>query len=586
MAPRRSSLAGAGDPPGPAGVEREWQFDAVHLAPMQRWLGRLEGGPIHLVPGRTRSHVDVYYDTADLRIHRAGRTLRIRRTGRNAEATLKARGGQDEGLRQRAELTEALAVPDPTALIQSDGEVGRRVRDIAGRRPLRRLFEVRTHRQVYLLQLEGTQTGEVAMDRTVIGLDGVTEPARLRRVEVEVGDPSRPEIQGFVDRMRRECGLQPAGLSKYEAGFLACGLEVPAPRDLGPTTVDPEGSVGALVFAVLRRHFADALAHEPGTRLGDDPEELHDMRVAVRRLRALMGIFSDVVPVRRVRLQDELRWLAGLLGAVRDLDVQIEQTRRWDAEREPGDFGALGALVAIREQQRILARRELIEGLAPRRYDRLVEGFASLLRRGPLRRVPASVAPALAAVPDVVRARYREVREGGRSLEPGSPPPAFHKLRIRCKKLRYALEAVTDLYGQPARDVIRRLVVLQDVLGEHQDAQVAIERLRTLASTPDLALPPEAVFAMGEMAEWYAHHAVELRRSFGKPFGRLPKRWKRLRTAMAARSHAAAASRQVVPRVRLAPVPPPVVPEVSDGSSAAPVEPATIPAAEPPVPGS
>jgi len=203
MAPRRSSLAGAGDPPGPAGVEREWQFDAVHLAPMQRWLGRLEGGPIHLVPGRTRSHVDVYYDTADLRIHRAGRTLRIRRTGRNAEATLKARGGQDEGLRQRAELTEALAVPDPTALIQSDGEVGRRVRDIAGRRPLRRLFEVRTHRQVYLLQLEGTQTGEVAMDRTVIGLDGVTEPARLRRVEVEVGDPSRPEIQGFVDRMRR-----------------------------------------------------------------------------------------------------------------------------------------------------------------------------------------------------------------------------------------------------------------------------------------------------------------------------------------------------------------------------------------------
>jgi triphosphatase len=586
MAPRRSSLAGAGDPAGPAGVEREWQFDAVHLAPVQRWLVRLEGGPVSLVPGRARTHADTYFDTADLRIHQAGRTLRIRRTGRNAEATLKARGRQEDGLRQRAELTEALAVPDPTALIQSDGEVGRRVRDIAGRRPLRRLFEVRTRRQVYLLQLEGTQTGEVAMDRTVIGLAGVTEPARLRRVEVEVGDPSRPEIQEFVARLRRECGLQPAGLSKYEAGFLACGLEAPSQRDLGPTLVDPEASVGQLVFAVLRRHFADALAHEPGTRLGDDPEELHDMRVAVRRLRALTGIFPDVLPVRGVRLRGELRWLAGLLGAVRDLDVQIEQTRRWDAEREPGDFGASGALVAILEQQRILARRRLIDGLDSHRYDRLVEGFASFLRGGPLRRVPASAAPAVVGIPDVVRAKYHKVRKAGRHLALGSPPAAFHELRIRCKKLRYTLEAVTDLYGQPARDVIRRLVVLQDGLGEHQDAQVAIERLRTLASTPDQALPPEAVFAMGEMAERYAHRAVELRGSFAKPFGRLPKRWKRLRTAMAARSRAAAASRQMVPRVRLAPVPPPVVSEVSDGSPAAPVESATIPAAEPPVPGS
>ena len=96
------------------------------------------------------------------------------------------------------------------------------------------------------------------------------------------------------------------------------------------------------------------------------------------------------------------------------------------------------------------------------------------------------------------------------------------------------LEAVTDLYGRPARAAVRRLTDLQDLLGEHQDAQVAIERLRSMALAPDSELSPATVFAMGEIAERYAQRAATLRHALPKPLRRLDRRWHGLRRAMKA----------------------------------------------------
>jgi len=515
-------------------VETEWQFDAIHLAPVQRWLLEVADGPVRVVPGRSRTQIDRYFDTADLRIHQAGRTLRIRQTGRTAEATLKERAPADDGLRRRIELTEALSTPDPASIVRGDGPIDRRVRAVVGRRQLEQLFEVRTRRQIYTLEVAGTDAGEVALDRTVISLAGEAEPARLRRVEVELWSEAEEEVAGFVDRMRRECALQPATVSKYGAGFLAGGLVEPGTPDFGPTTIDRTSSVGGLAFAALRRHFAEVLAHEPGTRLDEDPEELHDMRVATRRIRAVMGIFGHALPMRAARFRTEFGWLADLLGAVRDLDVQIERTEGWSLEREASDPEVFAVLLRILQERRTEAREALLDGLESSRYVRLIEGFSGFLRRGPLRHLPASVAPALTVLPDTVGLQYRKVWKAGRRLEPDSPLPEFHRLRIRCKRLRYTLEAVTDLYGRPARVAIRRLTDLQDLLGEHQDAQVAIERLRSMALAPDSELSPATVFAMGQIAERYALRAATLRRALPKPLRRLDRRWRGLRRAMEA----------------------------------------------------
>lgn len=513
------------------GVESEWQFDAVHMAPVQRWL-EAQAGAVKVVKERTRNQRDVYLDTSSLSIYRAGRTLRLRRIGRQAEATLKATTPPQGALRERAELNEALATQDLAAPGRSEGEVGRRVRALTGRQAVAALFEVRTRRQTFGLELGGERVGELALDQAVIGTGDRGGPVRLKRVEVEVDDPGRPEIAEFVERLRVDCRLTPATMSKFEAGFLANGLVAPAPPDVGATEVGPESTTGELAFAILRRHFAAVVAHEPGTRLGDDPEELHDMRVSSRRIRAVLSLFSSALPVRSRALQAEMKWLGAVLGAVRDLDVQIEQAREWaDASTEAG---ALHELVEFLEGRRRLARAALLEALDSRRYARLMTSFESFLRAGPLRRSTASRTPAVIAAPDVILARYRKVRRRGRRLTADSDPADFHALRIQCKRLRYALESVTDLYGKPARRAAGRLAAVQDVLGAHQDAYQAIRQLRSIATQEGLDLSPATVFGMGEVAERYAQRAARLRGELPAVFGRLGRPMSRLRKAMKA----------------------------------------------------
>ena len=319
-------------------IETEWQFDAVHLAPVQRWLGQHAEGPIRVEPGGTRSLVDTYLDTSDLRISRAQRSLRLRRVGREAELTLKTHAPAVAGVRSREEITERVSVPDVAAL-GTDGEVGWRVRALIGRRQLTELFEVRTRRQVFVLRHGALPVGEVVLDRTVIGIGPRLEPARLRRVEVEVADATNPEIAAFVERLRQECGLQLATHTKFEAGFLARGLEVPLARDLGSTSFDLQSSTGELAFAVLRGHFVEMLAHESGTRLGEDPEELHGMRVATRRLRAVLGTSNRRSRSGRAgseRISDgwvrsSVRFEIWMWGS----GSSVEGRRKWPAARTP-----------------------------------------------------------------------------------------------------------------------------------------------------------------------------------------------------------------------------------------------------------
>ena len=520
-------------------IETEWQFDAVHLAPVQRWLAQHAEGTIRVDPAGTRSLVDTYLDTSDLRIHRAQRSLRLRRIGRGTEITLKTHASAVAGVRSREEITERVPAPDVAAL-EAEGEVGWRVRALIGRRQLTELFEVRTRRQVFILQLAELPAGEVVLDRTVIGIGPGLEPARLRRVEVEVADPSNAEIAAFVERLRQECGLRLATHTKFEAGFLARGLEAPLARDLGTTSFDLHSSTGELAFAVLRGLFVEMLAHESGTRLGEDPEELHGMRVATRRLRAVLGIFQPALPIRASRFREEIGWLGQVLGAVRDLDVGIGQLREGAVEGIGSEeVDALDALIDLLESRRGDARAMLLEALDSRRYDRLVDGFSAFLTHGPLRRSAASTAPAAGAVPGIAIERYRKVRKQGRRLDASSEPGEFHVLRIRCKRLRYALEAVADLYGKPARVMNRHLIALQDALGSHQDAIVASQRLRSLAIDHGHDLPPATVFAMGELAARHTERAERLRSEFPPLFRKLVGPWKKLRRVMEAAAPAA-----------------------------------------------
>jgi CHAD domain-containing protein len=499
------------------GREVEWQFDAIDTRPVARWLNA--AGDV-VARGGTKRFVDTYADTDDWRLYRAGYSLRLRVDQSGTEATMKSLSAGASGLRDRTEIAEALPAGSLETLPASAGPVGRRVRAVAGSHAIRPMFQVRTRRQTYLVSSNGSAAAEVALDATTIPVEG-REPARLLRVEIETNGGPTPELADFVGKMRDACGLTPASVSKFEAGLLARGLAPERSLDLGSSEISSESSIEELAFAVLRQHFAAFLRKEGGTRLGEDPEQLHDMRVATRRIRAAIALFEAALPAEVVMVREELGWVASALGAVRDLDVLIEQVETWRRRAEGLDDRALGAVAGVLSADRDQATANLVQTLDSPRYERLLAELTSILRHGPVGASPSSRVPAVDAAPSLIKQRYRKVRKGGRRIDRTSKPADYHRLRIRAKRLRYALQFLAPIYGKGVTTLIRRTVRLQDLLGAHQDAEVAVARFEAIVAEEGSDLPPAAAFAMGEIAERFAKKKAKLRRRFPKVFRRV-----------------------------------------------------------------
>jgi triphosphatase len=569
-------------------VEIEWQFDALDLRPVERWLATLptlsigadEQQTVTALAKTPRRLSDSYLDTDDWRMAGAGFVVRIRRRGRQDEITLKdTRPAGEGGLRTRLEVTEVLPAAGVSALGPA-GPVGRRVHAIAGRRPLGEVLQVRTRRRPFALRVGGVDVAEIALDDTVIVVGPGQRPMQLRRVEVEVLPEWVDALEPIVGQLRTSCGLQPATLSKFEAGLLAVGIDIPQPGALGATEVTPDSSMGELAYAVLRRQLSVLRDTEPGTRLGEDPEELHDMRVATRRLRAALDLFVDILPVRARIYRDELGWMASALGAVRDLDVQQEglgemaaAAADWGTLIGAGANDPLADLSSLLGRERETARAAMLAALDSARRERLIHGLTVLVQQGPLRRSLASRQPAVIAVPDLVVARHHVVVKAARRAKKSGAATDFHRLRKRCKQLRYSLEFSREIYGERTARYTRQLTRLQDQLGLMQDAEVGGARLADLA-TGEAHLPASTIFVMGGVA---AHHRAEvarLLRTLPKDVKRVGGRqWKDLLETMEHRRSQALESQPAArrtlsalpsPEPDVAPVPVPVsVPEVT-----------------------
>jgi triphosphatase len=517
--------------------EIEWQFDALDLRPVERWLATLptlsiepyEQTTITALAQPPQRLVDSYLDTDDWRMANAGFVVRTRRQGRRDDITLKtAPWAERSGLRQPLEASEevpAAGVGD----LGTDGPVGRRAHALAGAKPLGPVLQVRTRRRSFALRIDGGDAAEIALDDTVIVVGNGQRPMQLRRVEVRVFREWMDALGPLVLQLRAACGLQPATLSKFEAGLLARGVVIPGPPDLGSTEIGPEMNLGELAYAVLRRQLAALREKEPGTRLGEDPEELHDMRVATRRLRAALDLFAEVLPIRSRNFRGELGWLAGVLGAVRDLDVQLESQA---AMVEPGQEELWADLTALLTRERDAARAALLAALDSARWERLVSGMASMVQQGPFRRSAATRLAALVTVPDLICSRHAAVIKAARRAKRSGEAADFHRLRIRCKRLRYSLEFGAELYDGRTNRYTRQLSKLQNQLGLMQDAEVAATRLADLA-TGEANLPASTIFVMGGVAELHRQEMARLLERLPAEVSRVRGReWVELTTTM------------------------------------------------------
>jgi CHAD domain-containing protein len=297
-----------------------------------------------------------------------------------------------------------------------------------------------------------------------------------------------------------------------------------ATRPVG-VILSPDDGAALAARVVVRFHLRAFARQEQPARAGD-VEGVHELRVATRRLRAALRFFAPVLPARFVEnVRREIQWLASMIGLVRDLDVLGQLVTARAPRLDPDVRGALGPLAIYIHDRRAAAHDALVAALDSARCRRLLDRLAAFAESMPPRRAQETLG---AVAPSLLRPLLRAVLSAGRGIGEDPKAEALHRLRVRGKRLRYALETLRGLGGKNVDKMLRRLVALQDLIGDHQDAFTAMERLRAYGATADV--PPATLLAVGALVEGFGRRARKLRRRFPEAWRRLDR--SRLRTGL------------------------------------------------------
>ncbi len=300
-----------------------------------------------------------------------------------------------------------------------------------------------------------------------------------------------------------------------------------------PVICRPCDSTAHQLRAALDTRLRALLAHDPGTRVGEDPEELHQMRVAVRRMRAMLKAARPLLERTWADdLRAELGWLGRALGPVRDADVLIERLRGQAATFDDTGREAVETLIEALVAERETARAEMLATLSSRRYTALLRSLATAVSQQlPTPRGRVAVPPLV----ELVHTEYRRLCKAVRAAGENPPDEVLHALRIQGKRLRYTGELVAASGRKPVRKPVRKLVAstvaLQDVLGEHQDACVAQHLVMRLLDGLGDVVDLNVAFAAGRLVEREELSRVATRQSWLAAWQELQRQAQSLATA-------------------------------------------------------
>jgi inorganic triphosphatase YgiF len=450
----------------------------------------------------------IYYDTPELTLREQGVALRLRKIGARWLQTLKTAGRVEAGLHQREELETPVPaqILNYPALTQSGAapvfaEPGLPLR-------LQPVFATdfkRTSRQ--LEPTAGTEI-EFCLDRGAISAGAAQVP--ISEIELELKSGAPEQLLQFALGLLEKVPLRLEPASKAERGYaLVAGLTA-APVKATTPSLQSMMTVTEAFRTVVFSCIAHLQANERGLLGTEEPEYLHQARVALRRLRSALGLFNRAFP--RILFEDlvaELRWLGGCLGPARDWDVFATETLRVVCTAFPAEPG-LHWLTERTAELRSAANTSARAAVASARYTVLLLKLTGVFLREPWQELVDESAAALRAVAlsefaaGVLERRHKKALKGGHGLGQ-LDAIALHALRIEIKKLRYAAEFFSTLYNKSAvREYLTTLADLQELLGGLNDA-ATIERL--LEPLRESNGPGEWLEAPGLIRGWAASNS-------------------------------------------------------------------------------
>ncbi len=426
---------------------------------------------------------DTYYDTPKLDLWRNGLTLRVRASDGTWVQTVKTAAGGSPGLHQRGEWECALPgpKPDPAALARQikTKRIAQLLRSPDIVNQLRPVFNNTTRRTRWNIVLPDGQQVECVLDAGDLHVGKRNAAIGELELEMKKGDPTG--LFELALALHEQIPLQIANDSKAARGYALLDSKAPAAVKATPVRLHKKMRLEDALQCIGLNCLEQLESNVTGV-LAQSVESLHQMRVGLRRLRALLNMFEELAPLPE-GMRDSVEWLSGALGATRDWDVLAGSTL-------PAIDGAdLSQLVAVAEQRARDLHRDMLQTLRQPRYTQVIlqlngwfhgrrwrEGLAV---KSPLyRRVDAAMVPLLRKAQQRLRKRIGALDE--------ADPAARHRVRIAAKKARYAAEFFSDLLpAKPARHYVRALSALQDKLGHLNDLAVANTLLEKLTA-PDL----------------------------------------------------------------------------------------------------
>jgi CHAD domain-containing protein len=439
---------------------------------------------------------DRYADTIEGAILAGGYACRIRQQNDLTFATLKGLGAASGAIHRREELEIELPQPLPPQQWPPSS-----ARDLALRlshqEPLITILEADQTRHRRHLCDGDRVVAELNLDRLRLYRGTESSPLYLE-LEVELSHETGEEaLEQFASELQARWGLVPQSQSKFERGLERFGIpaafakgsltaseieESPAVEPPSAPGIEPDDPMSEAGRKTFFFHYQRMVRNEPGTRLGEDIEALHDMRVATRRMRAAFRVFgSFYMPKAIAAYRKGLKRTGRALGPVRDLDVFRAKTHAYLFTLPQSQQGDLDRFLAVLQAHRDSARERMniyLDSanytLFKERFDQFVqtEGMGSrpaLLEDGePIPHRVRHVAPL------VIYQRLATVRAYDEWVSiPDPPPERLHALRIACKRLRYTLEFFREVLGPDTGALIKSIVTIQDHLGNLQDALVA-----------------------------------------------------------------------------------------------------------------
>ena len=454
---------------------------------------------------------DRYLDTVDGAFLAGGYACRLRRQDGQTIATLKGLGGVSGAIHRRVEHEVDLPGPLPPQLWPASPARQLALR-LCGQEALVPLFEIRQSRHSRCLNDGLRAVAELHLDRVDLPHGGV-EAATTLELEAELlPDGDEEDLQRLALELERR-GLVAETRSKFERGLALLGsgaasrqeaqpgmdknspiweqTPVDDPDQITPSPaiellstpgIEPDDPMGEAGRKVFRFHYRRMLTNEPGTRLGEDIEALHDMRVATRRMRAAFRVFGEYYRPKAVApYLKGLKRTGRALGPVRDLDVFRAKVQAYLGTLPQLQQGSLDGFLAILEAQREAARQRMLTYLDSEKYARFRERFGQFVEtQGLGSRIftlddgeprPYRVRH---VAPMAIYERLAAVRAYDEWVTIPNPPlERLHALRIACKRLRYTLEFFREVLGPNTKALIKEIVALQDHLGALQDVVVA-----------------------------------------------------------------------------------------------------------------